>query len=451
MALAAGSMLTNYAWTPELAKRGKQMAEQSGLGVENLYFGIDAWAQNIQKGPHSRVTWPSPGGGGTGIGLGMRALQHIGRLSTAIFAPAWSYEHFPHNGAAVDRSVWLGQYLPNDCSCDCDPEQPHSAVPYQQNGINRYSETNVLGTDRFFHTDFRRVFSKDSTTGHMYAHVGAQSPVIQQYRASAMICGTQNSAQLQAKLADSPSRCTFEIDIASPEDSSAGKYNCALRFASLHMNFFEKRTITVKYRRLTFENCSASLVFGGPKKATVVELSSETGEITTATEMLEPDADGLSGISLACECEDASKIPGGKIAIVELLSITIQPWLRQPSKCEPTNIRAGYRGPSDSRCLRIVWDIISDSSGTDGVPFSGITGSSAFFNVFVNGKDVGRAYALEFDLTGTELEDWKSADKADVRVVATGFDGTEVGSAQAVLQWPHDDEVEWVLVPSQSE
>ncbi|KAF2209178.1 glycoside hydrolase family 85 protein, partial [Cercospora zeae-maydis SCOH1-5] len=173
-ALAAGSMLTNYAWNPDLAQSGKVRALESDLGLENLYFGIDVWAQNHQKdSKHKRITWPKLFGGGTGTGLGVQVLQELG-LNVGIFAPAWSYEHFNCHQSAVERAVWRGTPLPKDLSCECNPQRPHETAPYQQHGIVQYAKAFPAGSATCFHTNFERAFSR-THDGVLHAQLGSQN------------------------------------------------------------------------------------------------------------------------------------------------------------------------------------------------------------------------------------------------------------------------------------
>lgn len=62
-AKAAGTLFTNYKWTEKDAKAATELAQKSGMKVEDIYFGVDMWAQNSGM---KRVTY---GGGGTRTGL----------------------------------------------------------------------------------------------------------------------------------------------------------------------------------------------------------------------------------------------------------------------------------------------------------------------------------------------------------------------------------------------
>ena len=69
-ALEAGNLFTNYKWTRTHLDRSTEVAEKYGMDRENVYFGIDVWAQNTTSLlGHKRVTFPPHGGGGTNTGV----------------------------------------------------------------------------------------------------------------------------------------------------------------------------------------------------------------------------------------------------------------------------------------------------------------------------------------------------------------------------------------------
>ena len=72
---------------------------------KSIYFGVDVWAQNKSSFTHPRVTYPEYGGGGTNTGVALARLSDTGQ-SVGIFAPAWSFEHFPGHERDVERTVW---------------------------------------------------------------------------------------------------------------------------------------------------------------------------------------------------------------------------------------------------------------------------------------------------------------------------------------------------------
>ena len=96
-------------------------------------------------------------------------------FSTAIFAPAWTFEHFstsapadasgPGNiqsiAKAVDLCMWEGYSLPENLCCDCRQGKPHHVDNYQTNPIVKSASEFPAGSAWYLHTDFTRAFKKD--------------------------------------------------------------------------------------------------------------------------------------------------------------------------------------------------------------------------------------------------------------------------------------------------
>ncbi|PZD34415.1 glycosyl hydrolase family 85 protein [Pyrenophora tritici-repentis] len=178
-AAACGNILTNYCWKEADAEKSLQLALGKELLSQSIFFGIDVWAQNKSSFTHPRVTYPEYGGGGTNTGVAVDELSRLG-LSAGIFAPAWSYEHFPDNERAVERAVWEGTPITKDVECTCgDCELRHR--PNKDFAIRTATEW-PAGSEYFFYTDFNRAFGihgdeeKDIFDAHSrHAQLGSQS------------------------------------------------------------------------------------------------------------------------------------------------------------------------------------------------------------------------------------------------------------------------------------
>ncbi|KAL8773903.1 MAG: hypothetical protein Q9209_001333 [Squamulea sp. 1 TL-2023] len=66
---AADGLFTNYRWTDKKLAESKILAIEAGIPNENIFFGIDLWAQNTNMPGPPRVTYPPKGGGGTNTGF----------------------------------------------------------------------------------------------------------------------------------------------------------------------------------------------------------------------------------------------------------------------------------------------------------------------------------------------------------------------------------------------
>ena len=75
-ATAAGALFTNYEWAETEILNSSIAAQWYEIDTENVFFGIDVWAQNTNMTGHRRITFPREGGGGTLTGL--VCCNHIG-------------------------------------------------------------------------------------------------------------------------------------------------------------------------------------------------------------------------------------------------------------------------------------------------------------------------------------------------------------------------------------
>mgnify|MGYP004550244927 CR=1 FL=1 len=173
--------MTNYCWRESDAANSMHEALQKSLPPQHVYFGIDVWAQNTSKLSQPRITYPEYGGGGTNTGVAVAKLAEVG-LSAGLFAPAWTFEHFPDHGRNVEQTMWDGLDLPEDADCPCGNaskrHQPNKAMP-----VTGFATLYNAGSETFFFSDFSRAFSthndkekKNLFSGYvMHAQLGSQS------------------------------------------------------------------------------------------------------------------------------------------------------------------------------------------------------------------------------------------------------------------------------------
>ena len=62
-------IFTNYEWDLQTLEQSCRYADKCGIPHQNLFFGIDVWAQNDSMPGPPRITFPEKGGGGTNTGL----------------------------------------------------------------------------------------------------------------------------------------------------------------------------------------------------------------------------------------------------------------------------------------------------------------------------------------------------------------------------------------------
>ena len=68
-ARSANALFTNYKWTKARLREAQLVANEAGMAISNVLFGIDVWAQNTNMPGPPRITFPEKGGGGTNTGL----------------------------------------------------------------------------------------------------------------------------------------------------------------------------------------------------------------------------------------------------------------------------------------------------------------------------------------------------------------------------------------------
>lgn len=176
-ARSADALFTNYKWNKVRLQEARIAAGIYGIKTTDIFFGIDVWAQNTNMPGPPRVTYPPQGGGGTNTGVAVHTLATEG-FSTAIFGPAWTYEHFPTSALvdplhgykislakAVDMSMWEGSDLPEELNCDCHGEGTHHTNDYRPNPIVNHACEFPAGTASFLETNFIRAFERKEAEG----------------------------------------------------------------------------------------------------------------------------------------------------------------------------------------------------------------------------------------------------------------------------------------------
>ncbi|OCL10608.1 glycoside hydrolase family 85 protein [Glonium stellatum] len=452
----AGAILTNYCWKEDDALNGKLLAEKSQLQLQDLYFGIDVWAQNKNKTGNPRVTYPEKGGGGTNTGVAVAKLAEIG-LSAGIFAPAWTFEHFPKHSRAVERSMWDGELLPDDLDCSCEKGQPHQTLRYLQYPITHFAHEYPAGSEYFFYTDFSRSFANHRRElneiydgKNMHSQLGAQS-LLPHLLGPAMLEKRVGSGTniLYGELLHEPSRlavwaksmtpdtepgqrayekslCLFKLDM--PADGSlqaTATFRCCWSSPELHVGFYLKLGNKINYTPLWNTR--------GETKTLDFPVERVDGSDEASNDRLHELGIFLKG----------SRI-GELTLLVEVIEVTIAPVTRPNQPYCIENIRTEARGEGDRLHWRLAWEyheIVKNgresaiqSVQIPGYPYSDITGPFAYFMLEFNGCCVGRAYALEFVLCNALVEQMKSDTGTKVRAVGVHFDGKRCESRTVILK-----------------
>jgi hypothetical protein len=92
------------------------------------------------------------------------------------------------------------------------------------------------------------------------------------------------------------------------------------------------------------------------------------------------------------------------------------------------------RSVGEIKHLRLCWSHTSEGQPVEGMPYSSITGPFAYFSVLVDDLRLGRAYATEYVLPASLVEEL-SGREVPVTVKGVGFDGQELAIASTTLQF----------------
>ena len=465
-ARACGNLLTNYCWKENDAADSIHEALQKDLPLQNIYFGIDVWAQNTTKLSHPRVTYPEYGGGGTNTGVAVAKLAELG-LSAGIFAPAWTFEHFPGNGRDLERTTWDGTDLPADLTCSCgDCGKRHQSN--KEATIGSSARLFNAGSETFFFTDFSRAISthgdkeKDRlfSGAPMHAQLGSQSILPVTPESLGML------SPLRHYVEDIAGRTRLVIEArelplsATKKDPASSESNWMIPLFKFDMPADGSLRLRISYRDL-------SQRFHG-----VYFYLKVSGTIHGLTQSKCPQVDYLLDLKIGTtprqnlRLEELGVYAGAKNAenglrLAEVDYICIQPVASYPiplsrysfavddfvppvstSNCTPkgplqthtiSNIYTSPRGEGETKHLRLYWTHASEGQPTDGMPFSSITGAFAYFWIFADDLSLGRAYVAEYVLPDTLVEKFAGCE-ISVKVKGVGFDGQQLATASATIK-----------------
>ena len=469
LAQAAGSILVNYAWTPEKAMSTKSAAEQNGIPLENVIVGIDVWAQNTNDHGSARKTWPREGGGGTGTGLGVAELAKIG-LSAGIFAPAWPYEHFSHNPALVNGAMWDEKNLPEGLECSCKPPSPHRISSSRDHPITRSARDYPVGSDSFFHTAFDRAFYRPNCG--LYSQLASQ-PVLPSATALRLRSGSFLECSdalpgltVYAFGENNPSRWSDAVE----QEQLALEDLCSLEIFKFYMHDVSKLKATIQYRRFdTLEGCSAKLRFDGT--ITALDMSTPCQAVEAATINLKGlEGSVLTGLSIEIKGLSSSSTPQHPCKILEIVDILIERGTRPTSKYTISKLLLlpASKDPATDvkHKLQWAWDEkkeeevakAEESKGTTSpdretqniqpnpsLPYSKVTGPFSYFTIDCHDYDSGgifteRAYATEHILPDDIAKTLMDSKTATVWIRGYGFDGRLIAECSREVWGPRKDD-----------
>ena len=121
------------------------------------------------------------------------------------------------------------------------------------------------------------------------------------------------------------------------------------------------------------------------------------------------------------------------MALCQILNVTIKPRSLPTSSWIINDVRVTERGNSLRSDKRLVWKWSGPKDQNQGfLPWSKTTGPFSYFAVIVGGKELGRAYCMEFPIQSEDFDVHKSKE-VDVIVRGRLFGGNEIESSPLQL------------------
>lgn len=445
---AAGAVLTNYSWKEQDATKSKDFAARIGLPPQSVFAGVDVWAQNKRKLTHRREAY---GGGGTNTGIAVNTLRGIG-LSVGIFAPAWSFQHFPGHGRAAERAMWDGHTLSDKIVCSCGKANEYHP-PNRGYPITRSARRYAAGSAEFFFTDFSRAFGKHGkdeadrryNLKSFHSQLASQSILPQLARTSVKDDAVDSGLNILSMKIDDMEDISqlvvqaysvipqgdavnelyerwlplFDLDM-SADGSLELQILCQsiLQKADTHVSFYLRFTTGITF--LDPMKSESGWSVGG---------SIHAGIGLEATERLRE-----IGVHLRAPRIDETPLTLAKIRCIRIVPTDS---VQAESHCSLDGIGIEKRGEGEEEHWRLSWEYHEENGITpppSGMPYSDSTGPFSYFWILVDGLKVGRVYAVECVLPNALVEHSLGQGQGiEVAITGYGFDGRVLASAKRRL------------------
>ena len=425
------------------------------MPFQKIYFGIDVWAQNKTKLTQPRITYPEKGGGGTNTGIAINKLAEMG-LSACVFAPAWSFEHFPgkgilNHGMEIDSAMWEGRSLPAslpDSLCSCGDVSLRHPVN-REHPIIRAATHFPASTDRFFYTDFSMPFARHSDEeSHklysgmdLHSQLSAQSVLphpsttILQNINRGYVYSFTHSVQFNDKR---PYLCitanTHDM-VETSQSKNLETHEGHLSLFKLDMPTNGSLRLSISYLYVLHEKTQIYLRFADGIKYIKLEEAKSASQVQSVdcdiTTLDRMDADGRLLELGVCVRPVVEKLPTDILRIYDIRIV--------PQDYSDVSSYYSIQGLNIEKVVvehvehwRLQWTYLdkgSDGCGTaltlPKIQHSEVTGPFSYFMVEIDDTMVGRSYALEHILPSPFAAGLAGKD-VPVILIGIGFDGREI-------------------------
>jgi len=444
-AKACGGILVNYCWNEKEARHSYQLANKHGLSPDQVFFGVDVWAQNKSSFTQPRVTYPEFGGGGTHTGIAVNKLAEIG-LSAGIFAPAWSFEHFPTRGHGIECAMWDGHSLPEDLTCSCgDPRSYHPAN--RMSCITLSARQYPAGSDSFFHSDFNRGFGRHNELAAkriygsktIHAQLSSQSVLPHMATTSVRDGDVDNGVNiLSQRLEDTMGNTHLEIEAHSTsplEDKTTQIYERWLPLFKLAMPADGALELTIAYKGLVGLPMASVSFYLRFSNRTRFLTAKKTGEMQFHRTSVCLDDE----VAYHAQLEElglhvrAPHLGERTMRILEVHKISIVPRITELMSRHASldNVRLERGGEGETEHHRLCWtyyDRSEEGTQVPGMPYSKVTGPFSYFVINIDGIDMDRVYALECIVPESIVKELKGT-YCETGVTGFGFDGKKLAQS----------------------
>ena len=401
-------------------------------------------------------------------------------FSTAVFAPAWTYEHFPicpsnhPNGArtpsmarSVERALWEGCQLPVEVCCNCHG-RPHHTRDYRKHPILHYAREFPAGSLSYLYTDFTRAFLSESngvrsciSSQAVFPHVEPTAileserlndePSTQALRfklEAGLLCvrmirkscqevelGRQESSKLHDILVpeEEPMHlCLFKLNM--PGDGSLrANAHFACSSVSGTIGFYSayqgpnRARLEFSYHAVLPGNLVAS------------ESPSWLDSSNTASICLQAPASKYQLVEFGVFGQGYALDKASQVVMM-VKSIGIAPSVELDHNFHIVNISVLQQNKNTDVEMQLTWQWEgSEDRWPEGLPWSKTTGPFSHFAIFIDGEDAGTAHSLKFPL---REEDFERSEEKRVVVSIDGHlfgGGTIASSPMTFLRnelWP---------------
>ncbi|MCJ1285373.1 hypothetical protein MMC26_004713 [Xylographa opegraphella] len=480
-AKAADTLFTNYQWTESKLKEATSVAATHGIITSEIFFGIDVWAQNIGSG-RRRTTFPREGGGGTNTGWAVKVLSDHG-FSSAIFGPAWGYEHFRTSSESfdqqplaksVDQSLWDGSSLPHNVQCGCKDGQVHKTALYETNPITSNAYEFPAGSSTFLESDFGRAFDRmtDDKGQEMYrSGLGSQSilphlqPLSLLERAASNESkkrvlyglyehkshGPRHVLTVHTKLIGGPS---LQDQTTASQSSLLSNSATAwrLRLYKVAMPVANALNLSICYARTKESESIEVGVYAAIKTSMDPDVHYQYFALPYSTSRMASVHRAISSAN-----DDSILVEVGfyikgnieasaSLQILRVFRVAIMPaavLYARITSFTIDGIQLVTRGVAPNKQKRLTWKWHGEKvQWPKNVPWSKITGPFSYFTIYADGRQLGRSYCLDFPLIDEELNQImkdNGSNKISFKVRGWGFGG--LGSPMASECCSYDERI----------